>query len=333
MPWVLLAVGALLAVLTVPALVPVHHWSLLFPAFFVSWFGTGFAGWWLVIAPAALLACVVGGGLDDWPGWLGLVARRHRDRGPLVPTAPVTACAAASSTAALAESDQQRVPRHRRRPVSVLLPFWMRHRAVERVKDIRYADGAGRRHLLDVYRPRPPVERAPVLLQIHGGAWMVGTKDTQGRPLMQALTASGWVCVAINYRLSPRSKWPAQLEDCKLALRWIREHIAEHGGDPDRIVVTGGSAGAHLAAMTALTANEPAYQPGFEQVDTSVVGMRLDVRALRPRAHLRVGSHASGAASPGGWARSCSTPTSPTTPARIATRHRCTRCARGHLRS
>jgi acetyl esterase/lipase len=127
--------------------------------------------------------------------------------------------------------------------------------------------------VLDVYRPRPAsAEPAPVLLQIHGGAWMIGTKDTQGRPLMQALTGAGWVCVAINYRLAPRSKIHDQLVDCKLALRWIREHIAEHGGDPSRVVVTGGSAGAHLASLVALTANDPRFQQGFEDVDTSVIG-------------------------------------------------------------
>ena len=101
---------------------------------------------------------------------------------------------------------------------------------------------------------------------------MVGTKNTQGRPLMDALTERGWVCVAINYRLSPRSKFPDHLIDCKLALAWIRENIGVHGGDPNRVVVTGGSAGGHLATMVALTANEPRYQPEFETVDTSVVG-------------------------------------------------------------
>ena len=57
----------------------------------------------------------------------------------------------------------------------------------------------------------------------------------------------------------------------KRALAWVREHIAEHGGDPGFVAITGGSAGGHLAALAALTANDPAYQPGFEDVDTSVV--------------------------------------------------------------
>jgi acetyl esterase/lipase len=61
------------------------------------------------------------------------------------------------------------------------------------------------------------------------------------------------VCVAINYRLSPKATWPDQLDDCKQAFRWVREHIAEFGGDPESIVVTGGSAGGHLTALIGLT--------------------------------------------------------------------------------
>jgi acetyl esterase/lipase len=64
--------------------------------------------------------------------------------------------------------------------------------------------------------------------------------------------------------------FPDHLIDCKLALRWIRENITEYGGDPDFVVVTGGSAGGHLAALLALTPNDPEFQPGFEGADTSV---------------------------------------------------------------
>jgi acetyl esterase/lipase len=76
--------------------------------------------------------------------------------------------------------------------------------------------------------------------------------------------------VAINYRLSPRNAFPAHLVDVKRAIAWIREHIEEYGGDPSYLAITGGSAGGHLCALTAVTANEPEYQPGFEDVDTSV---------------------------------------------------------------
>lgn len=137
--------------------------------------------------------------------------------------------------------------------------------------DIAYGDHGSRNHL-DIWRRADlnPGGRAPVLLQVPGGAWMVGSKRQQAYPLMSHLAELGWVCVAINYRLSPRSTWPDQIVDVKQALAWTKEHIAEFGGDPDWIAITGGSAGGHLSALAALTANDPQFQPGFEDVDTSV---------------------------------------------------------------
>ena len=150
-------------------------------------------------------------------------------------------------------------------------PFRMRNPAVEVAKDIAYAEDHGRRGLLDVYRPRDgDPKNAPVLLQVHGGGWTIGNKDQQGIPLMLHMAARGWVCVAINYRLSPRDAFPAHLVDVKRAIAWIRENVHAYGGDPGFIAITGGSAGGHLAALAALTPNDPAYQPGFEEADTSL---------------------------------------------------------------
>ena len=109
-----------------------------------------------------------------------------------------------------------------------------------------------------------------MLLQVHGGGWTIGKKDQQGIPLMQHLAAKGWVCVAINYRLAPRDPFPAQIIDVKKGIAWIRENIASYGGDPDYIAITGGSAGGHLTALAAVTPNDPEWQPGFEDADTSV---------------------------------------------------------------
>ena len=150
-------------------------------------------------------------------------------------------------------------------------PFRMRNGEVVVEKNIPYAPEHGKRGLLDVYRPAAGTDgRAPVLLQVHGGAWTIGNKDQQGIPLMQHLAAKGWICVAINYRLAPRDPFPAQIVDVKRAIAWIRDHIAEYGGDPDYIAITGGSAGGHLTALAAVTANDTDYQPGFEEADTSV---------------------------------------------------------------
>jgi acetyl esterase/lipase len=149
-------------------------------------------------------------------------------------------------------------------------PFHMADRGVRVLSNVPYTEG-GRRALLDIYLPATgEVEKAPVLIQIHGGGWTIGHKAQQGLLLMNQMAARGWICVAVNYRLAPRHRWPAQIVDVKRAIAWVREHIAEYGGDPDYIVVTGGSAGGHLSALAALTPNDPAWQPGFEDSDTAV---------------------------------------------------------------
>jgi acetyl esterase/lipase len=151
-----------------------------------------------------------------------------------------------------------------------LRPFSMIRPGVERLDDITYGD-AGERNLLDIYRPREPREGGfPVLLQVHGGGWFTGHKQQQAQPLLNHLAQRGWLCVSINYRLSPDHKFPAHIIDVKKAIHWIRLHIAEYGGNESFLAITGGSAGGHLAALAALSAGDPAYQPGFEQADTSV---------------------------------------------------------------
>jgi acetyl esterase/lipase len=137
--------------------------------------------------------------------------------------------------------------------------------------DISYGECGSRNHL-DIWR-RPDLDRggrAPVLLQVPGGAWMVGNKRGQAHPLMSHLAELGWICVAINYRLSPRSTWPDHIVDVKRAIAWTKEHIAGYGGDPDWIAITGGSAGGHLSSLAALTPNDSRFQPGFEDADTRV---------------------------------------------------------------
>ncbi|CAM3202480.1 alpha/beta hydrolase [Nocardioides dubius] len=149
-------------------------------------------------------------------------------------------------------------------------PFRMREPRVKVIRGIAYGP-AGRRNELDLYLPSEgPSTGAPVLLQVHGGAWTIGNKEQQGVPLMQHLAAKGWVCVAINYRLAPRDRFPAQIVDVKRAIAWIRENIADYGGDPEYLAITGGSAGGHLTALAALTPDDPTLQPGCEDADTTV---------------------------------------------------------------
>ena len=141
---------------------------------------------------------------------------------------------------------------------------------IEAIKGLRYAPGSGPSHTLDLYRPAAGVEGAPVMLYIHGGAWVIGDKREQGKPMMFELVSRGWVCVSINYRLSPKATWPDHIVDVKMAIVWVKEHIAEFGGDPSFVVISGGSAGGHLASLAALSANDPAFQPGFEEAETTV---------------------------------------------------------------
>ncbi|PRC60832.1 esterase, partial [Mycobacterium sp. ITM-2017-0098] len=81
----------------------------------------------------------------------------------------------------------------------------------------------------------------------------------------------GWICVSIDYRVSPRNTWPDHIVDVKRALAWIKEHIAEYGGDRNFVAIAGTSAGGHLAALAGLTANDPELQGDLpEGSDTSV---------------------------------------------------------------
>ena len=123
--------------------------------------------------------------------------------------------------------------------------------------NIRYAPGAGDRHELDVFRP-VGVSKAPVLVLVHGGAWMIGDKDFYGlyRNAGRALAQRGMVVVMPNYQLSPRVRHPEHVKDVARAYDWVRRHIKDYGGDPDDIFLAGHSAGGHLVA---LLGTDPSY--------------------------------------------------------------------------
>ena len=140
-------------------------------------------------------------------------------------------------------------------------------------RGVQFGRVTGKNLKLDVHRPATPVEPGtlrPALVQIHGGGWVLGFKAFQGHLLMNRMAKRGWVCFNVDYRLSPGATWPDHLVDVKRAIAWIREHADAYSVDPDFIAVTGGSAGGHLTALTALTQNDPEFQPGFEDADTTV---------------------------------------------------------------
>ena len=175
------------------------------------------------------------GGARGWRGaaGLGLAAasaaglwRLHRDARGL--RAGARGCAGRRARTRLPRRDHRavhpRADRPDRPPVAaaadVRPPHPLHH--ADRT-DLTYGD-AGRRNRLDIWRRAdlPDDAGAPVLLQVHGGAWVIGQKEGQAHPLMAHLADRGWVCVTINYRLSPRATWPEHIVDVKRAIAWTR---------------------------------------------------------------------------------------------------------------
>jgi acetyl esterase/lipase len=279
-PTALLIVGLVALVLAANACAPRRDSMLLAASFFAGWYTIELAPHLLVIEAVATVALVAAGGLADPVGWIGLTACALGVAGTVTmivqswrTTATLRECGVEL------DLDPAAAPTFPRRylitPAAVLIP----RRGVRVIRGVRFHE----RLKLDVFQPRedgtegarrPGVLRPgalrPGIIQIHGGAWVIGGRNEQGLPLLNHLAAGGWVGFNIEYRLSPKATWPDHLVDVKRAIAWYREHAAAYGADPDFLVVTGGSAGGHLAAMAALTAGDPEYQPGFEAADTTV---------------------------------------------------------------
>jgi acetyl esterase/lipase len=268
--WLFLLVSLVGAAFTATVVLRIRRISyLIVPYFFMGWITGELALHHIAWQAVATVAFVALGALHAWPGWLGLAItlgswalllgfqRRAGDVGTAFD-------AALREHFTDADAAPVVVPFRR-----VARPFKFRKHGVERIRDVSYGPH-GRRNTLDIYRPRDASGSCPILFQIHGGGWLIGNKHEQALPLMYHLAERGWLCVATNYRLSPRATFPDHLIDVKRALAWTKAHAATYGGDPRFVVVTGGSAGGHLASLVALTANDPEYQPGFEDADTTV---------------------------------------------------------------
>ena len=261
MEWVYLAVSINGAAYTVNAYLPVKRNPLLFGwSFFASWITIELAWvhlvWQVLITTFFVRRGVLGTKagkfalLVNVASWVGLAVMVWRSIG-------------ARNEIRAAFEDLAHDPHEPRR-----------HK-VRRTRNVTFARvGPKDKPLkLDVTQPVDPPQpgqRRPAILQIHGGGWVIGDKREQGLPLLKHLASEGWVGFNANYRLSPGATFPDQLIDLKRALAYIREHADEYGIDPDFVVVTGGSAGGHLTALMALTQNDPRYQPGFEDADTSL---------------------------------------------------------------
>jgi acetyl esterase/lipase len=133
---------------------------------------------------------------------------------------------------------------------------------------VPYGDEPGQ--LLDVWRRDDLVGPAPVLVFVPGGAWVIGSRALQGHALMAHLAEQGWVCLSVQYRTSPRYRWPRQIIDVKAAIAWARANADQYGGDRTFVAVAGCSAGGHMASLAGLTPGEQQWQAGAPSADTSV---------------------------------------------------------------
>jgi acetyl esterase len=121
---------------------------------------------------------------------------------------------------------------------------------VEVIRDVSYRGGGRRDHLLDVWRKVDAPRPMPVVLYVHGGGFRILSKDTHW-VMALSFARRGYLVFNVNYRLAPAERYPAAIEDCADAYAWVVEHAATYGGDPQRMIVAGESAGANL--VTALT--------------------------------------------------------------------------------
>ena len=142
---------------------------------------------------------------------------------------------------------------------------------IEILRDQVFHDENGLQLKLDIYRPKNLKKKLPGILQIHGGAWITGS-NRQASSFLVRMATKGWICYSVTHRFSPKVLFPEHLIDVKRALKWMRQNADNHGLDKNFIISKGGSSGAHLASLMALTQNESEYQPGFEKIDTSIQG-------------------------------------------------------------
>jgi len=137
-----------------------------------------------------------------------------------------------------------------------------------------FGTGGGRELRCDIYTPPGAPKNAPSVLLVHGGGWSSGDRS-QLRGYGILLGRQGFVCVASEYRLSGEAHWPAQIHDVKAALRWMRANHERLGIDPQRIAISGNSAGGHLVLMAGGTPNVAEFEGegGNPGVDTSVAAV------------------------------------------------------------
>ena len=140
------------------------------------------------------------------------------------------------------------------------------------VRDLSYVTGGHERQKLDLYLPN--TMKGPLIVWIHGGGWQSQTKDDV--EALQLLTL-GYTVASLDYRYSYDAIFPAQIEDCKAAIRWLRAHAGEYGYDPKRIGALGASAGGHLTALLATTSGVREFDVGANLDQSSAITCGIDM--------------------------------------------------------
>ncbi|MET0700468.1 MAG: alpha/beta hydrolase [Mycobacterium sp.] len=211
---------------------------------------------------AGLTAMAIYGGQYAPSALRAAVARR------IGPASTVPAPVEQQSVAVAAAAELIAQPRGSRIPPYVRFRG-QRKRSLHR-SSVRY--GGHPAQLLDVWRlPELPVQPAPVLLFVPGGAWVQGTRVLQGHTLLAHLVKQGWVCLTMDYRVSPVHRWPRHIADVNAAIAWARANVDQFGGDRDFVTIAGCSAGGHLAALAGLTPGDPTFRGELDDTaDTSV---------------------------------------------------------------
>jgi acetyl esterase/lipase len=250
--WLFLIVSLAGAAIVINAARPLRGPISLVPSWLLAFLTLDLALFHIAVALLIAGVFVLFGALDSLPGRLALLVTLASAATLLVLWLP--SLRAASITDAVADElqldDVERIPR------SLLLrPIPRVREGVEVIRDVPFARPAGRVLAMDIYRGSGHSGKRPGLVFLHGGGWVLGDKREQGLPLCNHLATLGWVCANANYRLSPGATYPDPVDDAQSAVDFLREHSDDYGVDPDFIAIAGNSAGAHIAAMTALTSD------------------------------------------------------------------------------
>jgi acetyl esterase/lipase len=160
---------------------------------------------------------------------------------------------------------------------------------VEVLTDIEFASPAGVPLKANLFIPQDAGAPVPVIIWVHGGGWRFGSREL-APDLSRFFAASGFAMAAVDYRLSHHAIFPAQIEDLKTAIRWVRSVAPCHGFDGDRIGLLGSSAGGHLAALAALTAAD-VYEPDEAPYREHASHVRAVVDGYGPTDFRQIDAH------------------------------------------